>query len=407
MNVPSMPMVKAAFTGDVALGGAYLEKARPADAAMTYPFTSLAPLWDDLDLLVVNLEGPIGTAGTKRGGQATLLHNHPDILEWMEQFPCCVCSLANNHAMDFGGEALAKTRETLEARGIHCVGAGRDAREAGKALRVEVRGLAVGFLAFTTAERHVGSVLASDHGPGSCGWPGIEAARTRVASLAREVDAVVVMLHWGHEYFHYPSPEQVAWCRERAAAGASLVIGHHPHVPQGHEMAGDTLICHSLGNLILPETKAANERIQYRKPATKEFAVLKADLTRGKVAAWRVVGGRCNRRYELRPYAGRAADQFSRRLSGLSDPLRQTDYRGFWESYASRRRRQLSVESIRDAAVKMARTDFRTLLRTLSFEDLKRNAGRLAGMLSPGHRAATAGAREEDRSPAPVPSEKR
>ena len=69
-----------------------------------------------------------------------------------------------------------------------------------------------------------------------------------VVELRKQVDCVVVSLHWGYEYVEYPSPRQQAFARKLVRAGAQMVIGHHPHVVQGVERYQGGLIAYSLGN---------------------------------------------------------------------------------------------------------------------------------------------------------------
>ena len=71
-----------------------------------------------------------------------------------------------------------------------------------------------------------------------------------VRKYARTADHLLVSLHWGIEYYTRPTPEQVQIGRALVDAGASLVVGHHPHIPQGMEVYRGGLICYSLGNFL-------------------------------------------------------------------------------------------------------------------------------------------------------------
>jgi hypothetical protein len=191
------------------------------------------------------------------------------------------------------------------------------------------------------------------------------------------MDAVIVLLHWGHEYFNHPAPDQVSFCRELAKAGATLVVGHHPHVQQGCEAIGDALVSYSLGNLLLPEMRLTNGRLQYRKPVTKQFALLHVEIQPGRVVAWHLEGGRCDRSFNLIPYSGQSARRFTAAMTELSQPLGSADYAEFWRLYSINRSRALRREGLRDAAAKLFKSDFKTIWRTLSAADLKRNLRRL------------------------------
>lgn len=371
--------LQLAVLGDAALGGEFIIRHRPEGVSLTYPFQTLAESLENVDVLIVNLEGPIGNEGTARKGRSSLLYNEPEILDWLSSFPCCVCTLANNHALDFGPEALLRTQQMLRSRGVHFLGAGANDLEAGRELKLTVKGFTLGLLAFTTDEPHVGAVLADSSRPGSAGWPGEEEACARVRALAAETDLAGVLLHWGREYFHYPAPAQVRCARSLVAAGAGLVVGHHPHVQQGCEQIGGSVICHSLGNLFLPEMKAVSGRIQYRKAVTKQFAILHAEIVRSKlVASWKLSGGRCDRTYHLIPYRGAVAERFEAQIEELSEPLRSPDYAQFWSGYSACRMRELRQEEVRDAIAKLWMIDLKTLAKTVSFGDVRRSFSRAA-----------------------------
>ena len=73
----------------------------------------------------------------------------------------------------------------------------------------------------------------------------------RDVEAAREVaDVVVVMVHGGYEYRGNPNTLQRTFANAALDAGASLVLGHHPHVLQGFAKRGDKLIAFSLGNFV-------------------------------------------------------------------------------------------------------------------------------------------------------------
>jgi len=57
-------------------------------------------------------------------------------------------------------------------------------------------------------------------------------------------------VHWGSEFIHYPSPEQVKLGRQIIDSGAKVVLGHHPHIIQGIERYHGGVIAYSLGNFI-------------------------------------------------------------------------------------------------------------------------------------------------------------
>ena len=67
---------------------------------------------------------------------------------------------------------------------------------------------------------------------------------------------VIASFHWGDEYSLVPAERQVALARAAVDAGASVVLGHHPHVLQPVEVYRNGVIFYSLGNLVFDQRRA-------------------------------------------------------------------------------------------------------------------------------------------------------
>jgi poly-gamma-glutamate synthesis protein (capsule biosynthesis protein) len=162
--------------------------------------------------------------------------------------PFAVMQLANNHAMDYGGEGLADTCAALDAAGIAHVGAGADYAAADAPVVIAARGVRVGFLAYSLIVPP-GSAAGRDR-PGLNTLPAQYAQwlRRDIAALRPQCDLVVVGFHWGHEGSSVPDADQRRIGRAAIDAGADLVIGGHPHTFQGVEYYGAGLIAYSMGN---------------------------------------------------------------------------------------------------------------------------------------------------------------
>jgi poly-gamma-glutamate synthesis protein (capsule biosynthesis protein) len=143
-------------------------------------------------------------------------------------------TLANNHALDFGYEALLDTFVHLGSAGVKWVGAGADVTSARSRADLTVKGTTVAVLGVTD---HPDDFAAADDRPGvafadlRAGVPGWVGDAIREASAA--ADIVVVTPHWGPNMVAEPVP----WVREGAlalvGAGADLVTGHSAHVFHG------------------------------------------------------------------------------------------------------------------------------------------------------------------------------
>ena len=99
-----------------------------------------------------------------------------------------------------------------------------------------------------------------------------------VRAARRKADIVIVSLHWGTEYAREPDPEQRAFAHQLIDAGATLVLGHHPHTPQPVERYHHGLIAYSLGNFVFDPTR----------DHARHGLLLHCTLARGRVVRYRV-----------------------------------------------------------------------------------------------------------------------
>lgn len=236
-------LLAIAAIGDVGvLAGA---RTRAAREGWDAPFAAIAPYARAADLAFANLEFPVGEPGWVREGRAAEFHHDAEVPAALARAGFRVVSLANNHMMDCGPKGLARTIETCRAAGLEVVGAGASLEEARRPARFELRGRRVAVLAYASG---------SDHSAGP-GIPGVapllpEMIEADVAACRAGADAVVVSVHWGSMYVDYPPPRVIEMAERMAKAGADVVLGHHPHVLQGAERRGRTLVLYSLGDAV-------------------------------------------------------------------------------------------------------------------------------------------------------------
>lgn len=208
-------------------------------------YGDLLPVIRSADLAVVNLEAPLSDAGEPVGKSGAVFKGETRHVSGLSAAPFHVATLANNHMFDFGTEAFVQTTDTLDKNGIRHVGAGMNEDQAGQPLIIGAGGVSVGIVNFSEGE----DLTAAGQGPGVMGWD-LDRVTGTVADLKKKVDIVLVISHCGIEYVPFPPPYVVSAFEAAADAGADLVIGHHPHVPQGISFRGNVPICYSLGNFV-------------------------------------------------------------------------------------------------------------------------------------------------------------
>lgn len=226
-----------------------------ADPAAVYG--DLLPVIRESHLRVANLECPLVDAGAPVHKSGAVLKGVAGHIRGLTTVPFEVVTLGNNHVFDYGREAFESTRRLLDDNGIRYCGAGLSLAEAEAPLRVTVNGISAGLISFSEGED---LSAAADGTPGVYGWE-VERVLDQVRTLRAEVQVVIVVCHGGVEYIPFPPPYLADALQRVAEAGADLVIGHHPHVPQGVQIHRDVPICYSLGNFVFFQPTD----LQYRK----------------------------------------------------------------------------------------------------------------------------------------------
>jgi len=208
-------------------------------------YGDLLPELRDGDMRIVNLECPLVDEGSPVSKSGAVLKGISDHISGLSRIPFEVATLANNHVFDYGIEAFDKTRQLLHQNNIKTVGAGMSLKEAAAPLMVSTNGLTIAIINFSEGE----DLTAAGENPGVFGWE-VDAVVSQVQDLKRRVNATIVICHGGVEYIPYPPPYLAAAFQRIADAGADLIIGHHPHVPQGVQIRNKVPICYSLGNFV-------------------------------------------------------------------------------------------------------------------------------------------------------------
>lgn len=229
--------------GDVMIGGHVKEFTN--QFGFDYPFEATKDILQNADLTFCNLEGPISKKGVKEEGKEFTFKTDPKAAEGLARAGFDVVSLANNHIMDYGADALFETIAHLEKNNIHGIGAGKDLSASRKPALFEINGIKIAFLAYAfTFPLHF---YAEQDKPGSA--PGVpEFIEKDIKKAKQKNDIVIVSFHWGAELMTEPKEYQIKMGHNAIDWGASIVLGHHPHVLQGIELYNNGLIAYSLGN---------------------------------------------------------------------------------------------------------------------------------------------------------------
>jgi hypothetical protein len=289
--------VRLALAGDTMLGRGVADRlATSPPSSLIAPEIGAATV--DADAFVLNLECCISDRGAPWPDPAKpfFFRAPPVAVEILVQLGVDCVTLANNHALDFGADALFDTLDLLDVAGIAHVGAGPDVAAARAPAVVDAGGFTLGVVGvsdhpedFAAGPERPGIALA-DLRRGVPGWL-VEEIR------GLDADAVLVSPHWGPNMTPRPVPHVMEAAEALVKAGATLVAGHSAHVIHGatdrvlfdlgdflDDYAVDPSLRNDLGLLWLVELDA-------RGPVRLEALPLRLDycatrVADGEDAAW-------------------------------------------------------------------------------------------------------------------------
>lgn len=216
------------------------------------------------DIFMVNQEFPFSVRGEQAPDKQYTFRLPPEKVSLFQEMGIDIVTLANNHALDFGTEALLDTCKTLDDAGILRVGAGT-MEEAERWQTIEAGGKKIGFLGATRVIP-VADWAATAYNPGMLATYDPTRLLEKIKEAKAVNDYVVVYVHWGVEREEFPKDYQRTLGRQYIDAGADLVIGSHPHVLQGIEYYQGKPIVYSLGNFVfgssIPKTMLLKVRLE-------------------------------------------------------------------------------------------------------------------------------------------------
>ena len=232
-------------------------------------FSDVSDVFKRADFGFVNLETPVAPAHS-HGSRPFLFDAPIALIDALQANGIKIVSSANNHVMDQGWAGFFETREHLRERGMLFVGSGDTAGKSWQPVFTEANGIKVGWLGITRwlnggrnpDKDELPHVNFFPYPDDSGGAPGMDEAGVleAIRKARAQCDFLVVSIHWGTEYAPAPRPADVEMAHKMLEAGASVIVGHHPHVLQPvetyHTQDGrNTVIFYSLGNFLSNQSR--------------------------------------------------------------------------------------------------------------------------------------------------------
>lgn len=241
---PPVTSVTVTFAGDCTLGTnqehsyynsfhEYYDRHGP-----DYFLSNVRHLFEEDDITVINLEGSL----TNSTDLQIKTWNHkgpPEYVQVLSGSSVEVCTMGNNHRLDYGESGCTETEQTLDAAGIsYCYDRNY--------LVYEVKGIKLGFVSANEVYEGLGVRTYFREG--------YEYLRKQGCA------AVIACVHWGGDKVTVLEDNQLTLGCELIDMGYDLVVGHHPHILQAMRVYKEKFICYSLGNFCYGGSKNPKDK---------------------------------------------------------------------------------------------------------------------------------------------------
>jgi len=236
------------FVGDIMLSrsvGVLMAKKGNYD----FPFEKIIDTLRQADLVIANLENPVSARGVKVGSIYSFRAD-PKVIKGLQYAGIDIVNIANNHMWDYGRDAFLDTLKYLKTAEINYIGGGSNFQEAHTGITKDVGESKVTFLGYTDL---ISPKVSATETTAGVSYLDLSQMVSDIKQAKSQSDIVVVSFHWGDEYKINHNLKQESVAKTAIDAGASLIIGHHPHVRQEVEQYKDSWIAYSLGNFIFDQ----------------------------------------------------------------------------------------------------------------------------------------------------------
>jgi poly-gamma-glutamate capsule biosynthesis protein CapA/YwtB (metallophosphatase superfamily) len=248
--------------GDIMFHKEQLSAAKKSDG--TYDFELQFRFVKDslaaADYTIANLETTVGQYKNMGYSGYPQFNTPESVLETLKDCGIDFFTLANNHMLDRWFDGLINDVDLVEKYGFHHVGAYRTKAERGAPVIYDVKGIKIGFVAYTHTTNTMEN--SSDKAAQEYGVPylykaDIEGDIQRLRDAGAEL--VIALPHWGTENVNMPDETQIKYAKRLAKAGADIILGSHSHMVQPIQVAEgvdadgrpkQVFAIYSLGNFI-------------------------------------------------------------------------------------------------------------------------------------------------------------
>ncbi len=302
-KTPEKTSITLSFAGDITMGnyarqpmsGSFDAEYEVQEKDTSYFLKNVKSIFDQDDLTIANLEGPLTTA-TSHAEKQFAFKGKTEYVNILKDGNIDAVTIANNHSQDYFSQGLSDTKETLKQADIPYFGLGEVAK-------VEVKNKTFGFLSYSSASSYSFSNTM------------IQQMKSDVSKLKKEVDVVIVYYHWGIEREGTPLQSQRDLGHQTIDAGADLVVGSHPHVLQGIETYKDKKIVYSLSNFCFGGNRNPSDKDSMIYQYTFDFEDEKVVGTSDKIIPVMISSTKSRNNYQPTIASGTDAERILKKVN--------------------------------------------------------------------------------------------
>lgn len=293
----------------------------------------LTQIIQNSDIAICNFEAPIVHENMKPIKKAgPHVYQSKESVQHLKGVGFNFVSLANNHIYDYGQKGISDTVQELKKFDIDFIGGGVDFEEAYKTTIIEKNSIKIGLLA--GCENEFGC-LYEEQNRGGYAWLFHESIEDNIRKLKSKCDFAVMVVHAGVEDIEIPIKEWRDRYKRLCDVGVDVIIGHHPHVPQGYEKHNNSLIFYSLGNFYFDTVSFEDKSddsysvvLKFIKNKDIEFEI----IYHKKIAGQTCLVDKSDVSFDIKYLCNILSDEYSKRNDEISIKLFNKYYYGYYES---------------------------------------------------------------------------
>jgi hypothetical protein len=295
------------FLGDISLNDYYKKLAEE----QANPFEHIQEYLAAKDFVVGNLEAiSEGSSGINRL-KKTRISTNKKALQYLNNLNVRAVSLANNHLFDNLEEGIDITIDSLNSQEILSTGAGSKTQD-----YISDKNKEVAIISYVSEET---TPSVPPEYEKFINLYDIEAIENQTKQLKADgFKKVILLIHWGVDNSHYPSPKQRKEARKLVLMGVDIIIGHHSHVLQGMEKINGALVFYSLGNFCFSPLLETDKKHEVDHGRQTKSIILDIDLNEMTFSHKHFIQ---NKDFTLSFIKSRLFQKVTRRLSLISNPI--------------------------------------------------------------------------------------